>query len=86
MATKKQAKVKKAKVLIAEMSKSEYATIAKTGKAKTVGQLIRALLLTGKVETDKIIERARKAFKGSKTKASDVYWNASQLRKAGLLS
>ncbi len=71
------------KVLIAKMSKQEYAKIAKSGKAETVGQFIRAMLLQGKLETAKIVEKAKKAFKGSKTKPSDVYWNACQLKKAG---
>ena len=77
---------KKSKQLIAKMSKQDYAKIAKSGKAETVGQFIRALLVQGKMETAQIVEKARKSFKGSKTKPSDVYWNASQLRKQGLLA
>ena len=82
---KKSVKAVKAakKVLIAKQSKQDYLTIAKSGKAETVGQMIRAFLVQGKLETDEIISRVKKAFKGTKTKASDVYWNASQLRKGG---
>lgn len=83
--SKKQVKAPKAKkVLIAKMSKQDYLTVAKTGKAENVGQMIRAFLVQGKLETDAIIAKVKKAFKGTKTKASDVYWNASQLRKTGL--
>jgi hypothetical protein len=79
----KKATTKKVKVLIAPMTKAEYLKIAKTGKAETVGQMIRAKLIEGKLATDEIIAKVKKAFKGTKTKASDVYWNACQLRKAG---
>ena len=81
--SKKQVKAKSKKVLIAKQSKSEYLAIAKSGKAETVGQLIRALLVQGRLETAEIVGKAKKSFKGTKTKASDVYWNASQLRKNG---
>lgn len=85
--SKKVVAKKAPKVLIAEMSKADYAKIA-AGKQKpaTVGQFIRAKLLEGKLETDKIIAAVKKSFKQSKTKASDIYWNASQLRKTGLLN
>ncbi len=79
--TVKPAKAKK--VLIAKMSKQDYLKLATTGKAETVGQAIRAFLVQGKLDTDEIVSRVKKAFKGTKTKASDVYWNASQLRKSG---
>ncbi len=83
---KKVVKAKAPKVLIAPMTKAEYLAIASgKKKAETVGQWIRAQLLKGQLETADIVEKVKKAFKGSKTKPSDVYWNASQLRKAGLL-
>lgn len=82
--SKKQAPKKATKKnLIAKQSKTDYLKIAKSGKAETVGQMIRALLVQGKLETAEIVEKAKKSFKGTKTKPSDVYWNASQLRKQG---
>lgn len=80
---KKVAKVKKVKNLIAKSSKADYAAIAKSGKADTSGALIRARLIEGKREVAEIVKEVLKKFKGHTTKASDVYWNACQLRKQG---
>jgi len=60
--------------------------VMKAAKAtdRTAGEFIRAKILEGKLDTKAIADACRKAFKGSKATAADVYWNRNYLKQHGI--
>lgn len=69
-------------------AKKHYHAVIRNMKAgklpNTSGEFIRAKLVQGKTEPEKIVKETRKKYRGSKAKISDVYWNATRLHKEGI--
>lgn len=85
--SKKSTKSAAKKVTFQKQTPAHYKAVAAAmskGKLpETSGEAIRALVVAGK-PTDEIVKTIKAKFKGSKVKASDVYWNRGRLKKEGI--
>lgn len=86
MTTKKAKQAKKAKraFKFEKRTADFYKKLLKGGKIETSGELIRARVVEGKMTPDQIVSEAKKKFKGSTAKRSDVYWNRARLKAEGI--